>query len=146
MPDSQQQQTSKSNGAADSSSTTATKKTAELDARLAEQSFAVHMQFGGEYMDENPITGKPGDFHLSSTGRKPPEISKLQIPAAPTAAQNPTGANANSKGKDGAEKGGGSGTPKTPQTPTGGLSSKLKRRKSKGGGGSGGGAATPTSS
>ena len=30
----------------------------------------VHMRFGGEYIDKNPITGRPGEFHLSSTGRK----------------------------------------------------------------------------
>ena len=153
MPDSQQQQTSKSNGAADSSSTTATKKTVELDARLAEQSFAVHMQFGGEYMDENPITGGPGGFHLSSTGRKP-DISRLQIPTstASTSASPAAAANANAKnaGKD--EKG--TATPKTPKTPTSGLPSKPKRRKSKqsGGAGAGGsgpggpGGATPSSS
>lgn len=40
------------------------------DEWLAEESFAIHTNYGGEYMDENPITGKPGDFHFSSTGRK----------------------------------------------------------------------------
>ncbi|OAA67676.1 Mediator complex, subunit Med6 [Cordyceps fumosorosea ARSEF 2679] len=39
--------------------------------RVAEEAFWVHMRYGGEYIDENPITGRPGDFHLSSTGRKP---------------------------------------------------------------------------
>jgi mediator of RNA polymerase II transcription subunit 6 len=47
------------------------------DSRLAEESFAIHMRYGSECMDENPITGKPGDFHLSSTGRK----DKLVVPA-----------------------------------------------------------------
>lgn len=41
-----------------------------LDARLAEESLALHMRYGSEFMDENPITGQPGSFHLSSTGRK----------------------------------------------------------------------------
>lgn len=49
--------------------------------RLAEESFMVHMRYGGEYIDENPITGRPGEFHLSSTGRKvvpPPQLSKQE--------------------------------------------------------------------
>lgn len=47
--------------------------------RLAEESFMIHMRYGGEYVDENPITGRPGEFHLSSTGRKvvpPPQLAK----------------------------------------------------------------------
>lgn len=48
----------------------------ELDAKLAEESFAIHEAFGGEYMDEIPITGKPGDFHFASTGRN----DKLAVP------------------------------------------------------------------
>lgn len=47
--------------------------------RLAEESLMIHMKYGGEYIDENPITGRPGEFHLSSTGRKPvppPQLSK----------------------------------------------------------------------
>lgn len=43
---------------------------AALDARLAEESLALHLRYGGEFMDLNPITGQPGSFHLSSTGRK----------------------------------------------------------------------------
>src|SRR5688572_32586124 len=38
--------------------------------RVAEEAFMVHMRYGGEYIDKNPITGRPGEFHLSSTGRK----------------------------------------------------------------------------
>ncbi|KAL5614502.1 hypothetical protein BROUX41_004605 [Berkeleyomyces rouxiae] len=37
--------------------------------RLADESIRVHMRYGGDYIDENPITGEPGKFHLSSTGR-----------------------------------------------------------------------------
>lgn len=47
--------------------------------RLVEESLMVHMKYGGEYIDENPITGRPGEFHLSSTGRKaipPPQLAK----------------------------------------------------------------------
>lgn len=49
------------------------------DSRLAEESLAIHLRYGGEYMDENPITGQPGSFHLSSTGRK----DKLAAPPPP---------------------------------------------------------------
>ncbi|KAF4449798.1 hypothetical protein F53441_6993 [Fusarium austroafricanum] len=48
--------------------------------RLAEESFMIHMKYGGEYIDENPITGRPGEFHLTTTGRKPPQISKKDGP------------------------------------------------------------------
>ena len=47
--------------------------------RAAEEAFLIHMRYGGEYIDENPITGRPGEFHLSSTGRKavpPPQVSQ----------------------------------------------------------------------
>jgi mediator of RNA polymerase II transcription subunit 6 len=47
-----------------------------LDSRLAEESLAIYLKYGDEYMDENPITGQPGSFHLSSTGRK----DKLAVP------------------------------------------------------------------
>lgn len=39
---------------------------------LFEEALVVNEQYGDQRMDENPITGKPGDFHLSSTGRKGP--------------------------------------------------------------------------
>jgi mediator of RNA polymerase II transcription subunit 6 len=91
---------------------------------------ATPMRFGGEYMDENPITGKPGDFHLSSTGRKeklqPPVLNPLTIPAAADGInKSPASAPGDKPGKDG--KGSGD---KTPKTPTGGLS-KPRRKKSK---------------
>lgn len=47
--------------------------------RATEEAFMIHMRYGGEYIDENPITGRPGDFHLSSTGRKavpPPQATE----------------------------------------------------------------------
>ncbi|KAI1636446.1 MED6 mediator sub complex component-domain-containing protein [Biscogniauxia mediterranea] len=98
---------------------------ADPNSHLAELSFMVHMQYGGDYMDENPITGKPGEFHLSSTGRK----DKLQIPVLTTSFKSPTTSSEPGK-KD--TKG-----DKTPKTPTG--MSKPKRKKSKTG-------QTPTSS
>ncbi|KAF3771000.1 MED6-domain-containing protein [Cryphonectria parasitica EP155] len=57
----------------------------ELDARLAEDSFNIHMACGGYYMDEIPITGKPGDFHFANTGRK----DKLAVPQTQAPAMTP---------------------------------------------------------
>ncbi|KAJ9139247.1 Mediator of RNA polymerase II transcription subunit 6 [Coniochaeta hoffmannii] len=53
-----------------------------LDSRLAEESLAIYLKYGDEFMDENPITGQPGSFHLSSTGRK----DKLSVPLGAKAA------------------------------------------------------------
>ncbi|KAI1080639.1 MED6-domain-containing protein [Whalleya microplaca] len=132
MPESQ-------GGKGSSTTTTEPKKTSQdvVDAQLAEHSFMVHMQYGGEYMDENPITGKPGEFHLSSTGRK----DKLPIPSIDTSFKSPTTPELLGSKKDGGKGSGGGASgagDKTPKTPTG-LSSKPKRKKSKAG-------ATPTSS
>lgn len=98
---------------------------ADLDARLAEQSFHIHTTYGGDYMDENPITGKPGDFHFASTGRKdkdrlaPPQAPKPAAGAAALPALN-TKVTDNPLAKaDKAEKSPRSGAPKP------------KRRKSK---------------
>jgi len=94
--------------------------------RHAEYSMLVHMQCGGDYEDENPITGKPGAFNLSKTGR----TDKLQVPgitALNTSFKNSSILDlGNKKTKDGSGKAG----DKTPKTPTGGTS-KLKRKKSK---------------
>ncbi|KAM5342406.1 hypothetical protein ACJ41O_013372 [Fusarium nematophilum] len=61
---------------------TAAQKNSETSLeRLAQESFMIHMRYGGEYIDENPITGRPGEFHLSSTGRKvvpPPQLAKQE--------------------------------------------------------------------
>jgi mediator of RNA polymerase II transcription subunit 6 len=51
-----------------------------LDIRLFEESLNITLKYGDEYMDDNPITGQPGDFHLSTTGRK--EKDKLMVPAS----------------------------------------------------------------
>ncbi|KAI0433072.1 MED6 mediator sub complex component-domain-containing protein [Xylaria sp. FL1042] len=102
--------------------------------RHAEHSMMVHMQSGGDYEDENPITGKPGAFNLSKTGR----TDKLQVPGI--TALNTSFKSASildlggKKTKDGSSKTG----DKTPKTPTSGTS-KLRRKKSKTG-------QTPTSS
>jgi len=82
-------------------------------------------------MDENPITGAPGEFHLSSTGRKVAE--KLLVPptASTTAAKGVLGAGKqptplNTKDLPAQKKGDKAG--KSPRTPGSG---KVKRRKSK---------------
>lgn len=64
--------------------TSSTSKNEELSLeRAAEEAFMIHMRHGGEFIDENPITGRPGEFHLSSTGRKPvlPPSQPAQQPA-----------------------------------------------------------------
>lgn len=110
--------------------------TAAVDARLIESTIGIHMQFGNEYMDDNPIAGAPGNFHLSSTGRK--DMSKLQIPLNTSASRNPVSSAASTPGATATGKKDDK-TPKTPKTPAG-MQPKLKRRKSKTAG------ATPTSS
>ncbi len=58
-----------------------------LDDRLLEESFNLSLRYGDEYMDENPITGQPGAFNLTSTGRhNPPSVQSLRK----TALQNIT--------------------------------------------------------
>ncbi|KAI1332076.1 MED6 mediator sub complex component-domain-containing protein [Xylariaceae sp. FL0255] len=100
--------------------------------RLAEQSMMIHLQYGGDYMDENPITGKPGEFHFSSTGRKD-KFQAAGITALNTMLKSPAAPDLGGrKAKDG--KSG----DKTPKTPTGGPA-RLRRKKSKTG-------QTPTSS
>src|SRR6187402_1090788 len=47
---------------------------------VLEETLNITLKYGDEYMDENPITGQPGEFHLSSTGRK--EKDKLIGPAS----------------------------------------------------------------
>lgn len=97
--------------------------TAALDARVAEHSFAIHMQYGGEYMDENPITGKPGEFHLSSTGRKE-RVRAPQLNPLTTNLKTPMAAPKPADKKEGSKEA------KTPKTPNSGVG-KPKRRKTK---------------
>ncbi|EHK20054.1 uncharacterized protein TRIVIDRAFT_68630 [Trichoderma virens Gv29-8] len=90
--------------------------------RVAEESFMIHLRYGGEYIDENPITGKPGEFHLSSTGRKPVLPPQGAAPTGISAMSGPPMLNTKlDDKKDGrADK-----TPKSATMP------KLKRKKSK---------------
>ncbi|KAK1760894.1 MED6 mediator sub complex component-domain-containing protein [Echria macrotheca] len=96
----------------------------DRDARLMFESFLIHERYGGEYIDQNPITGKPGEFHLSSTGRK----DKLAVPKTNAPPLKPEALPAlNTKVADSPLAKGGKETksPKTPNVP------KPKRRKSK---------------
>jgi len=61
-------------------SITSSNSSTYLSSRLLEHTLDITLKYGDEYMDENPITGHPGEFHLSSTGRK--EAGKLAVPAA----------------------------------------------------------------
>ncbi|KAL0943828.1 Mediator of RNA polymerase II transcription subunit 6 [Colletotrichum truncatum] len=118
---------STSNGGSSAKATNISKKetTAMALDRLAEESFAIHMRHGGDYFDENPITGRPGDFHFASTGRK--DNSKIAPPPPPPAqAQKPQKPGINTKLAEDAKKDGkGEKSPKTPSMP------KPKRKKSK---------------
>lgn len=105
-------------------------KTEEMSMeRVAEESFMVHMKYGGDYIDENPITGRPGEFHLSTTGRKPvmpPQLSQSGIGTMNGPPSINTKVDEKKDGKD-----------KTPKSAGG---SKVKRKKSR----MGKGGATPS--
>lgn len=91
--------------------------------RVAEESFMIHLRYGGEYIDEIPITGKPGEFHLSSTGRKP--VLPPQGSAAPTGISAMGGPPMINTKLDDKKDGKADKTPKSATMP------KLKRKKSK---------------
>lgn len=99
-----------------------------MDARLLDESFQLSMRYGDEYMDENPITGQPGAFNLTSTGRKTKDIlgaaaqkAGLQDPTKTPVDEKASDIPPTRKGSKAADK-----APKTPGIP------KPKRRKSKG--------------
>lgn len=121
-------------GASNKNSAPAASNLAELSLeRSAEESFWVHMKHGGEYLDENPITGRPGEFHLSSTGRKPVMAPRTDIALTGISAMTgPPRLNTKvDEKKDG----------KAEKTPRSATMPKPKRKKSKL---SGGGTRTPT--
>ncbi len=98
----------------------------DLDWQLVEASLRIQEQYGGEYMDDNPITGRPGEFHLSSTGRK--VNLSIQTGAAPMSLKDAPLPKLNTKvGEQNPLARGGKET-KSPRTP--GMP-KPKRRKSK---------------
>jgi mediator of RNA polymerase II transcription subunit 6 len=108
--------------------------------RFFEEALAIHQQFGDQYMDLNPITGKPGDFHLSSTGRKGPAVNlsaanfkrggvAITMPVLPAlntkvgGSDNPLAAKSAATGKE-------TKSPRTPGGGGGGGMQKGKKRKS----------------
>lgn len=108
----------------------------ELQA-LAEESFFRHLKHGGDYTDDKPITGQPGNFHVAS-GRKeiPAASNKPTPPMAPLKTDGGIGGLGlapGAAGKNGKEKKDG----KAEKSPRPGNAPKLKRKKSKVG-------ATPT--
>ncbi|KAG5928030.1 hypothetical protein E4U42_001412 [Claviceps africana] len=91
--------------------------------RSAEEAFLMHMRHGGEYIDENPITGRPGEFHLSSTGRKAVPLPPKKTPETGMGAMN--GPAAAPKVEAGKKETKGPKTPKSATTP------RLKKKKAK---------------
>jgi mediator of RNA polymerase II transcription subunit 6 len=67
----------------------------QTDEQLSNQMLAdtinISLKYGDEYMDENLVTGQPGGFHLSKTGKKDQEKGKLAVPALakPAASSKP---------------------------------------------------------
>jgi mediator of RNA polymerase II transcription subunit 6 len=107
--------------------TSAANTSSYLDSRLLEESLNITIKYGDEYIDENPITGQPGDFHLSTTGRD------KDILAVPLSSKGPITAGGKPGGMpkldtDIAPARKGSRGEKSPKTPGVG---KPKRRKSK---------------
>jgi len=102
-----------------------------LSSRLLDESFNMAFRYGDEYMDENPITGQPGDFHLSTTGRKNKDKLMVPLPGKGTslsqvkASAPPTPEVKNAEVPPIRKGSKGDKSPKTPGMP------KPKRRKSK---------------
>lgn len=109
---------------------TAAHSNSYLDDRLLDESFNLSMRYGDEYMDENPITGQPGAFNLTSTGR---ERKHIPISLQKKALENQTkaaGATAGESAKPEVVPPTRKGT-KSDKSASG--KPKIKRKKSKGG-------------
>ncbi|KAL2196343.1 MED6 mediator subfamily complex component-domain-containing protein [Corynascus similis CBS 632.67] len=101
--------------------------------QLIEEALLIHEQHGDHNLDENPITGRPGDFQLASTGRKPVNLSTAAALNAKKATAQMTLPTLNTKlGSENplAAKPTGKET-KSPKTPGGGSLQKKKRKGSK---------------
>ena len=110
---------------------TKTATEAEQLSRLAEESFSIHIKYGGDYMDEIPITGAPGSFHFASTGRSDKlAVPQVQPQPQPQPAKPPVLAPLNTKAAEVALAKDAKKT-KSPKPGAGGRSK--DRRKSKGG-------------
>ncbi|KAM0264292.1 hypothetical protein ACHAQJ_000782 [Trichoderma viride] len=107
---------------ANKSASAAAKHDAPSMDRVAEESLLIHLKYGGEYIDEIPITGKPGEFHLSSTGRKPVLPPQGAVPTGISAMSGPPMINTKLDDKKDV---------KADKTPKSATMPKLKRKKSK---------------
>lgn len=99
------------------------------------------MKYGGDYMDDIPITGRPGDFHFASTGRNDKlAVPQAQAQAQPLGLKPPALAPLNiAKAAETSPK-----DPKKAKSPRPGAMKAKDRRKSKGGPGTATGTPTPT--
>ncbi|CAK7216296.1 Mediator of RNA polymerase II transcription subunit 6 [Sporothrix bragantina] len=102
-----------------------------LDPRVAEESYAIHMMYGGEYMDEQPITGRPGEFHIALAGG-----GRSAVGGAAGAAngKGPAGVDSGKEGSSGKATpvGGKDGSGKDGKKSGASTPGKPKRKKSKG--------------
>lgn len=61
------------------SATTVTQTDDYLSNQLLADTINISLRYGDEYMDEVPVTGQPGEFHLST---KKQDKTKLAVPVA----------------------------------------------------------------
>lgn len=107
--------------------------TSYLDDLLLSESLRISLQYGDEYMDDNPVKGVPGDFSFTTTGRNkdpsklvvpPPVKGPLQRPSGPP---TPDPKSIELPKPERRSSGKGDKSPKVAGMP------KVKRRKSRGG-------------
>ncbi|KAK3902829.1 MED6 mediator sub complex component-domain-containing protein [Staphylotrichum tortipilum] len=103
-------------------STTAAPTTKLPTSRLLDDALLLDLQFGGQNLNENPITGRPGEFQLSSTGRVGPATAANAKKAAviPTLPSLNTKLGGTVGGGEAAKMPTGKET-KSPKTPSGGV-------------------------
>ncbi|KAI9718914.1 MAG: hypothetical protein M1812_003798 [Candelaria pacifica] len=101
------------------------------EARSLAESFSLTLRYGSEYMDENPLVGEPGAFHLSSTHAHVQAQNQAQnkVPTAAKASAPPTPLQKPVPGPPTLARKGSKGGDRSPTTPGG--APKPKRRKSK---------------
>lgn len=56
--------------------------TAAADTRTLIEAMAMSTRYRGEYMDDTPLVGEPGNFRLSSKKKDAPSIPSLQAPSS----------------------------------------------------------------
>jgi len=73
--------------------------TSAQDARLLLQSLQLSIQFGDEYMDENPLVGEPGSFRFTTTARDVKKRKQVEEAAASRAREQKENATASSSSR-----------------------------------------------